>query len=148
IVRNIYQRLVNLKLEPWFDLVKLPGGITWPEEIRRAIQQSTFFLPHFSPNSIESFGVFQEEIELAHAEWQQRCRNSDSDDRYHLIPLLLENGQLPLRLKALQGIMYPLPQGNGEHVLVVDTDRGVGERCVQRLSRSGYTPFFCNTLKK
>ena len=65
IVANIYDRLKGAGFRPWIDHKDILGGEKWETAIKRAIEQSSFFLACMSPNSVNRRGVLQRELRTA-----------------------------------------------------------------------------------
>jgi len=154
-VINIYHKLLGLRLNPWVDIMNISPGAIWLDTIQEAIQNSDFFLPHFSTNTVLNLGIFQRELQLALARWSQRRMN----ELYHVVPVRLDDCTIPAPFTDFQwvkitetnsltrllqalvlGIMRIIPRGNGERVLIVDKDRDIRELCVRMLDKFDYTP--------
>ena len=92
-VRNLYYRLRELGLDPWYDKEKLVVGDRWEQEIVEAIRNTDFFAICLSSRSVAKTGFIQREIRLAVKEYQHRPQQMA-----YLLPLRLEPCELP-RLK-------------------------------------------------
>jgi hypothetical protein len=97
IVRDLYQRLVDCGIEPWFDEEHLLPGQHWEMEIPKAVRRSDVVIVCLSCASVGKAGYVQKEIGFALdvAEEQQ-------EGSIFLIPLRLEDCVVPDRLRRYQ----------------------------------------------
>lgn len=105
-VDELYKKLLSEGFKPWIDKVDLLGGQTWELEIKRAIKQSDFFLACFSNKASEKDSFFQKEIKYG-LETQAEKR----EGRIFLVPLKLEECEIPDNIGMLQWIDYYEPDG-------------------------------------
>jgi hypothetical protein len=65
--KRLYNDLVNsgLPIKPWMDKEDILPGQDFDSEIKKAIKQSTFFIPLFSSVSVEKRGYIQREFRRA-----------------------------------------------------------------------------------
>jgi hypothetical protein len=86
----LYDTLAGAGFSPWMDVRKLMPGQNWPRAIETAIENSDFFLPCFSPNSVSKRGGFQAEIRYA----LDCARRVPLDDMF-VVPLRLNACRVP-----------------------------------------------------
>ena len=77
----------------WFDLLDIPTGSRWDDEIERALEQCEIFMVILTPSSITSDNV-KDEIGYA----------IDSNKR--ILPILLKDANVPLRLRRFQYVDF------------------------------------------
>jgi hypothetical protein len=77
----------------WFDLLDIPTGSRWDDEIERALEQCEIFMVILTPSSTISDNV-KDEIGYA----------IDSDKR--ILPILLKDANVPLRLRRFQYVDF------------------------------------------
>lgn len=92
-VRELYFRLRDLGLDPWYDKEKLVVGDRWEQEIIDAIESTDFFAICLSARSVGKTGFIQREIKVAVKEYQRRPQQLA-----YLLPVRLEPCEVP-RLK-------------------------------------------------
>jgi hypothetical protein len=102
----IYERLRERGYAPWMDLRDIVGGEDWERAISQAITKADFFLSFLSTKSVQKRGVLQREILGAIEKWKEKL----PDDIY-LIPIRLEECELPERLAQFQAIDLYAPDG-------------------------------------
>ncbi len=100
-VRELYQRLRSDKLDPWLDEEKLLPGQEWSQEIIRAVRGSDVVIVCLSRGSINKTGYVQKEIKYALDSAEEQPDNS-----IFLIPLRLEECEIPERLRHLHWVNY------------------------------------------
>jgi hypothetical protein len=98
-VKNLYQKLSEAGFKPWMDKKDILPGERWEPVIRKAIQGSDFFLACLSANSVTKRGVLQKEIQDA-----LDIRRGMLDSDIYLIPVRLENSEVPERLRDFQWV--------------------------------------------
>lgn len=98
-VRGLYQRLKAADCHPWLDEVDILPGKKWESEIRTAVRKCDIILVCLSAKSADREGFVQKEIKFA-------LDRADEmpPDRIFLIPVRLENCQMPDRLKGWQWV--------------------------------------------
>jgi len=89
-IRNLYFRLRDFDIDPWYDKEKLTVGDRWEQEIIRAIETTDFFAICLSPRSIKKTGFIQREIKVAVREYQRRPQQLP-----FLLPVRLEPCDVP-----------------------------------------------------
>jgi hypothetical protein len=77
----------------WLDQLDIPTGARWDDAVQTALEQCEIFLVVITPNSTASNNV-KDEIGYA----------IDSNKR--ILPVLLENANIPLRLRRLQYVDF------------------------------------------
>ena len=105
-VRDLYYKLLNDGIDPWLDQEKLVGGTDWSLEINKAIRRAHAVIVCLSKASITKRGFVQKEIKHA-----LDVADEQPEGAIFLIPLRLEECDLPERLHGKQRIDYFSPQG-------------------------------------
>jgi len=77
----------------WFDLLDIPTGSRWDDEVERALETSDIFMVILTPASSASDNV-KDEIGYA------------IDAGKRILPVLLENATVPLRLRRFQYVDF------------------------------------------
>ena len=97
--RDLYRHLVKDNYDAWLDEEKLLPGQDWQLEIRKAVRNSDIFVVLLSSKSVSKTGYVQKEIvqALDFAEEQP-------EGTIFLIPVRLEDGLIPERLKHLHWV--------------------------------------------
>jgi hypothetical protein len=93
----------------WFDLLDIPPGSRWDDEVEKALRECSVFLVILTPASIASENV-KDEIGYA------------IDHGKHILPVLLQDCDVPLRLRRFQYVDFTtmsLQKGfeNAKHLL-------------------------------
>jgi hypothetical protein len=105
-VRDLYNKLLNDGVDPWLDQEKLVGGTDWSLEINKAIRGAHAVIVCLSKASITKSGFVQKEIKRA-----LDVADEQPEGAIFLIPLRLEDCDLPDRLRDKQQIDFFAPQG-------------------------------------
>jgi hypothetical protein len=105
-IRELYRRLLNDGINPWFDEEDLLPGQLWEKEIPRAVRSNCAFIVCISRNSVEKTGYVQKEVKCALDAADER-----PDGKIFLIPAKLENCDVPDRLKHLHWVNLFEPNG-------------------------------------
>lgn len=100
-VRNIYQQLTDYNVDPWLDEEKLLPGQDWDMEIQQAVQKSDAILICLTPDFVIKEGYGQKEIKLA-----LNTALGKPEGTIFIIPLRLEECDVPLRLQRYQRVDY------------------------------------------
>ncbi len=102
IVRELYQRL-NAEgwIDPWLDEEKLIPGQDWDLEIEKAVEASDIVIMCLSKSSVTKEGYIQRELKFAMDIALEKPEGS-----IFVIPLRLDDCQVPRRLRSLQYIDY------------------------------------------
>lgn len=98
-VRDLYQRLRKDGFEPWLDETDILPGRAWEREITAAVRKSDIAIVCLSRDSINKKGFVQKEIKHALDVADER-----PEGRIFIIPLKLEECDVPLRLGHLQWV--------------------------------------------
>ncbi len=77
----------------WFDQFDIPTGSRWDDQVEKALEECEIFLLILTPAAIASQNV-KDEIGYA------------IDNRKHILPVLLENCNVPLRLRRFQYVDF------------------------------------------
>jgi hypothetical protein len=77
----------------WLDQLDIPTGVRWDDELEKALENCEIFMVILTPASIESENV-KDEIGYA------------IDSQKHILPVLLENAKVPLRLRRFQYVDF------------------------------------------
>ena len=88
--RRLYDDLKNAGLNPWLDKENILPGRDWTIAIKRAIEQSRFFIPLFSSSSVSKRGYIQEEFRYA----LDYAKRFPPDDVF-IIPVKLDECEIP-----------------------------------------------------
>jgi anti-anti-sigma factor len=98
-VRNLHNRLIQARVQPWFDEVDLLPGQLWEQEIPAAVRRSDAILVFLSAGAIGRSGYLQREIRYA-----LDAAEEQSDESLFLIPVRLEECEVPERLRKWQWV--------------------------------------------
>jgi CheY-like chemotaxis protein len=93
----IYNRLIQLKFNPWIDNRKLVPGQDWELEIEKAIDACNFFLACLSSHSVTKEGYVQKELKKG-----LEILDRHPEGRIYLIPLRLDDCKVPKRFERIQ----------------------------------------------
>ncbi len=96
---NLYDFLMSEGYFPWLDKKKLKIGANWDYEIKKALKESTFVILLLSSTSVKKRGYVQKEFKYA-IEYSE----SKLIDDIYIIPILLDNCEVPEPLKKFQWI--------------------------------------------
>jgi tetratricopeptide (TPR) repeat protein len=88
--RRLYNDLKNAGLNPWLDKENILPGKDWTIAIKRAIEQSRFFIPLFSSYSVSKRGYIQKEFRYA----LDYAKIFPPDDVF-IIPVKLDECEIP-----------------------------------------------------
>lgn len=96
--KEIYDELISESdIEPWLDKKDVLPGQRWKSEIRKAINESRFFIFIASENSIKKRSFVHKEIEIAFEILDELPK-----DHIFIIPVRLDECELPERLNDIQ----------------------------------------------
>lgn len=98
-VNPIHQQLANTGLRPWIDYKDIVGGEDWDRSIKQAIHNAPIFIACLSQNSVNKRGFIQREVNQA-LDIAQEMLPQD----IYIIPLMLENCEMPERLARYQAV--------------------------------------------
>lgn len=96
-VRDLHKKLSQAGFSPWLDKMNIKPGEVWDIAIKKAVRESDFFLACLSSESVGRRGVLQKEIKDALEIWREKL-----DDDIYLIPVRLEECEIPDELKVFQ----------------------------------------------
>jgi len=99
IAEKLYHDIKNQGYHPWLDTYDLLAGQKWELEIKKALKESHFCLVLLSKTSTSKRGYVQKEKNIALEELEQF---PESD--IYLIPVRLDNCELPMRLNHLNAV--------------------------------------------
>ena len=105
-VRNLCGNLRRDGIDPWLDEERLLPGQDWEQEIRKAVKNSDAVVVCLSNGSINKQGFIQKELRFA-----LDIADEQTDGIIFLIPLKLEECELPDRLKHLHYVELFRPKG-------------------------------------
>lgn len=105
-VRSLYQRLQVEGVSPWLDEQSLLPGQDWHQEITKAVRSSDIVIVCLSCGSISKAGYVQKEIKYA-----LDIADEQPEGAIFLIPLKLEECDIPERLRRWQWVNYYEPEG-------------------------------------
>jgi len=100
-IRDLYERLNTDGFDPWLDEEDLLPGQKWELEIPRAVKDSHIVLVCLSIGFVAKRGYLQKEITLA-----LDVADAQLEDDIFVIPLKLEECEIPERLSRFQGVNY------------------------------------------
>jgi len=98
-IRDLYRQLLSDGFDPWIDEEKLIPGQHWEQEIPKAVRNSDVVIVCLSQRSITKSGYVQKEIKYA-----LDVADEQPEGVIFLIPLKLEECNIPDRLQHLQGV--------------------------------------------
>ena len=102
VVRELYQRLLAEKwIDPWLDEEKLLPGQDWDMEIEKAVETSDAVIVCLSNTSVSKEGYIQRELKFA-----LDIALEKPEDAIFIIPLRLDDCELPRRLRSWQYLDY------------------------------------------
>lgn len=98
VVRELYSRLsAKTWIEPWLDEENLLPGQNWELEIESAVESSDVVIVCCSSNSVSKEGYVQRELKYV-----LDFALEKPDDSIFIIPLRLDNCEIPRRLRRWQ----------------------------------------------
>ncbi len=98
---KLFDKLKTLNFKVWFDIKSLLGGQDWSPEIEGAIKKSKAFIVFVSKKFNEKDGFYHREIKYA-----LECDKEKPPGKIYIIPLLLEDCEIPVNLKDKHCIRY------------------------------------------
>jgi len=104
VAQKIYYDLKKFGVTPWIDIETLLPGQRWKHEIRKAINECSFFVSLLSTNSISKSGFVQKELKMAF-----EILDNTPDSKIFIIPIRLEKCQpIDNRLSELHWVdLFP-----------------------------------------
>lgn len=106
VARDLYYRLSADEIDPWLDVENLLPGQDWELEIRRSVKKSDVIIVCISDGSVNKRGFVQKEIRYA-----LDVADEQPEGTIFLIPLKLEECEVPDRLRNKQWVDYFQPDG-------------------------------------
>lgn len=106
IVEEIFTSLTQKGHTVWMDKKNLVPGQNWKIEIEKAINFSDIFLACLSNNSVDKQGYVQKELKTALDFADQKPEST-----IYIVPIRLDNCEVPFSLKELQWANYFEPNG-------------------------------------
>jgi TIR domain/KTSC domain len=100
-VRELYGRLRQDGVNPWFDEKDLVAGQDWDIEIRKTVKKCDVILVCLTEASVCKTGYGQKEIRFA-----LDAADEKPDGTIYIIPVLLEKCGVPFRLEKWQWVKY------------------------------------------
>lgn len=102
VVNEVY-KLLNAEgwIDPWLDSKKLIPGVDWNMEIEKAVEASHIVLVFLTNNSVNKEGYIQRELRLV-----LDVALNMAEGTVFVIPLRLEDCELPRRLRSWQWLDY------------------------------------------
>ena len=100
-VRDLYGKLKNDRIKPWLDEEDLIPGQNWEYEIKKAVENTDLFVVCLSKRAVDKVGFVQKEIKFA-----LDVADLQPEGRIFIIPLKLEECDVPARLKSWHWINY------------------------------------------
>lgn len=100
-VRELYNCLRQDGVNPWFDEKDLVAGQDWDIEIRKTVRNCDVILVCLTKTSISKTGYGQKEIKFA-----LDIADEKPEGTIYIIPILLEDCEVPFRLQKWQWIKY------------------------------------------
>jgi len=101
LVRDLHKRLIDIKVDVWFDEEKLLPGQNWELEIDKAVRQSDVIIVCLSKRSTNKRGFVQKEIKQA-----LDVAAEQPEDSIFIVPLRVENCLVPDRLRRQQWVDF------------------------------------------
>ncbi len=111
---KLYADLMSAGIDTWLDTKNIPPGIEWATAIRKAINDSRYFLALLSNNSVEKRGHVQKELRAA-----LEILDEFPETQVYLIPIRLEACTPSFeRLTRLQWVdLFPLWEQGVDRIL-------------------------------
>ena len=95
---SLYVSLAEEGHDPWLDEWNIRGGQSIPEEIAKGLSNADYILVILSPNAVNS--------EWVKKEWQSMYWDEISEKQVKVIPILLEDCEIPYFLKVKKYIDF------------------------------------------
>ena len=106
VVRELHDRLATEGVRPWLDQNEILPGQDWDMEITKAVRKSHVVIVCLSSRSIKKAGYVQKEIKQV-----LDVADEQPEDAIFVIPLKLEECEVPERLRRWQWVDYFDPNG-------------------------------------
>ena len=98
---KLYSFLEENDFYPWLDKKDLLPGQDWNLIITKTLREADYIIVLLSHNSVQKRGYVQREFKLALDYYEEKL-----DDDIYLIPLKINNCEIPLKLSKFQWIDY------------------------------------------
>jgi predicted ATP-binding protein involved in virulence len=138
-VDHLYKQLLDEGYSPWTADKNLLPGQAWDLEIQKAIRECDVFLACISQNSISRKGYYQRELKLA-----LDFLDEKPADRIFLIPVLLEQCQIPDELRTIQAVSL-FESGGADRLLI--SLRKVATRLAREIPQKERKSFYIKKIE-
>ena len=98
---KLYDFLNINSFRPWLDKKELLPGQDWNFTIKKALREADYIIVLLSSNSVQKRGYVQREFKLALDYYEEKL-----DDDIYLIPLKINNCEIPSKLSKFQWTDY------------------------------------------
>lgn len=115
-VRGLYTNLCKDGFDPWLDEENLVPGQDWELEIRRAVRKSDAVVVCLSNGSVSKEGYLQRELRFV-----LDVADEKPEGTIFVVPVKLEDCELPDRLRALHCVTLSAPGGYDKLKLALAT---------------------------
>lgn len=119
IVEELYTFLVNKGYRVWLDKHDLIPGQDWEVEIHKVIENADFFVACLSTNSVSKRGYVQTELKKGLDVLKQF-----PEDQIYLIPLRIEECEVPSSLKTKQWLDWSAPNAKEQLLKAIKFKKG------------------------
>lgn len=121
--KRLTKRLKEDGFDPWLDLERLLPGQDWNLEIEKYMRASGAILLCFSQESVSKESYIQKEYKRA-----MRIQEEKPEGTIFVIPVRLDNCELPFYLREIQWVDYP----EGYDRLVAALNVRAGRKAVEK----------------
>ena len=121
--KRLIKRLKEDGFDPWLDLERLLPGQDWNLEIEKYMRASGAILLCFSQESVSKESYIQKEYKRA-----MRIQEEKPEGTIFVIPVRLDNCELPFYLREIQWVDYP----EGYDRLVAALNVRAGRKAVEK----------------
>jgi len=122
IVRRIQNDLMQHGIDVWIDDLHIPVGASIAGEIQKGLNNSEFLLLFLTPRAVESGWVEKE--------WQTKFFEQVSENKISVIPLLIEQCEIPFFLKGVKYADFRESYEEGLSLLLNTLDKTIIEEPV------------------
>ncbi len=106
-VRELYRQLGQDGMDPWLDEENILPGQKWDRVIRKAVKDADLILVCLSSRSVQRAGYLQKEIKFV-----LDAADEQPDETIFIIPVKLDDFEMPDRLRIWQWLILPWPWRN------------------------------------